>query len=114
MNRREDGTRIGSSREPSTLSFFSRTRLSSALRCAWASRSGVSVMALFDGSVTHVVPPRRWRAACTHGTWFSASNSPVSIRAVNSRTSDVSTSPTLNVSVWVLMCWAIAVGTVFP
>jgi hypothetical protein len=96
----ECGTFNGSSglRPPpgsATGAFFSSTRLWSALRRACSSRPAVSVIARLASLLTQVVPPSSARARATQGTSVSASNSPVSIRAVNSRTTDVSTSPML-------------------
>ncbi len=80
---------------PAAGEFFSNTRLWSALCRACASRCGVSVIAWLASLLTQVVPPSSARARATQGTSDSASNSPVSIRAVNSRTTEVSTSPML-------------------
>ena len=96
------------------LPFCNITMLCSALDCAWASRSGVSVIALLELLLVQVTPPRRVRAARTHGTEAWSSNSPVSMRAVNSRTTETSTSLMLNVSVSVGMFWVSAVGTESP
>jgi hypothetical protein len=57
--------------------------------------AGSGVIASLASLFTHVTPPSALRACATHGMPYSASNSPVSIRAVNSRTSEVSTSPVL-------------------
>ena len=93
------------------LSFLSSTCVLSPVSRASASRAGVSVTALLSLEFVHVPCGTRSRAALTHGSAATSSNSPSFMRAVKRRWSDVSTSPSLKVSVCVWIACPAASGT---
>ena len=78
---------------------------------ASASRAGVSVTALLALELCQLPWGTLARAFVTQGTSWEGSNSPVCIRAVNRRVSEVSMSLALNVSLAVGIPWLAAVGS---
>src|SRR5262245_58283228 len=84
------GTRSGSKGWPCTGSLRSSTRRAAAADRLSASRGAIWVTAWLASELTHVPAGTAVRARATHGTRAGSSNSPSRIRAVKSRTSDVS------------------------